>query len=64
MKVVLEIEADSVWGTDCTFDQIIKQAEDGVRVLLTNDNPLSLKDIPRKIRSLEMVAVRVQKEVE
>ena len=62
VRVVMDVEAGSVWGDDCTWEQIAKQAEDGVRGLLTNDNDLSLKDIPKRIRSLEIVEVIVRKE--
>ena len=62
VRVVLEIESDSVWGSDTTFDQIEKQAVDSVRGLLTNSNPLSLSEIPRRIRSLETIEVKVTKE--
>ncbi len=62
VRVVLDIEDDSVWGGDCTFEQIAKQAEDGVKGLLTNGNALALKDLNLKIRSLDMLEVRVVKE--
>jgi hypothetical protein len=59
VQVVLEIQADSVWSTGTTWDQIAKQAEDSVRGLLTNDNPLTLKEIPRRLVSLKMIEVKV-----
>lgn len=62
VKVILEIEADSVWSADTTWDQIAKQAEDGVRGLLTQHNALTLKEIPNRIRSLQMVEVVVRSE--
>lgn len=62
VRVTVDIEDDSVWGDDCTFAQIAKQAEDGVRGLLTSGNELALKGLNRRIRSLEFVEVRVVKE--
>lgn len=62
VRVVLEIEADSVWSGDTTWAQIEKQAIDGVTGLLTQSNPLTLKTIPHRIKSLEMVEVKIRKE--
>lgn len=62
VRVMLDVEADSVWSSDTTWDQITKQAEDGVRGLLTGGNKLCLEDIPRRIKSLEVVEVKVSKE--
>jgi len=62
VRITLDVEADSVWGGECTFDQIAKQAEDGVRGLFTNSNPLTLKDVPRRIKSMEMVQVIISPE--
>lgn len=62
VRVVLDIEADGVWGSDCTCDQIAKQAEDNVRGLLIHGNELALAKIPKRISSLEVVEVIVRKE--
>lgn len=62
VRVTLLVEADSVWSSDTTWDQIAKQAEDSVRDLFTSDNPITLKDIPRRVRNLEMVEVKVTQE--
>ena len=63
VRVVMDVEADSVWGSGTTWDQIAKQAEDGVRGMLTNGNKyITSEDIARTIRSLEVVEVRVLKE--
>lgn len=62
VQVVLEVEADAVWSTDTTWDQIAKQAEDSVRGLLTNNNDLTLKEIPRRIKSLQVVEVKIRAE--
>lgn len=62
VRVVIEVEADSVWSSDTTWDQIEKQAEDSVRELLTNLNPLTVKDIPKRIVSLQVLEVKVRKE--
>ena len=62
VRVVLDVEADSVWGTETTWDQIARQAEDGVRGLLTNGNALALKELPRRIKSLQMIEVKVHPE--
>lgn len=64
VRVTMDIEADSVWGGDCNWDQIAKQAEDEVRGLLTSGNPLRLPGIPRRIKSLEVVQVIVSSEGE
>lgn len=61
VRVVLEVEADSVWGTDTTWEQISKQAEDGVRGLFTNNNIHCLQEIPRRVKSLEVIEVKVRK---
>jgi hypothetical protein len=62
VRVVMDVEADGVWGGDCNWDQIAKQAEDSVRGLLTNGNELTLKEIPRRIRGLDVVEVVVRNE--
>lgn len=62
VRVVLDIEADSVWGSDCTFEQIEKQAISDVHGLLLNDNPLCLKTLCKRIKTLETIEVRVIKE--
>lgn len=62
VRVIAEIEADSVWGGDTTWEQIAKQAEDGVRGLLTNNNAAALAGLTRRIRSLEFVGVNVRPE--
>lgn len=62
VRVVLDIEADSVWDDECSWAQIARQAEDSVRGLLTNGNPLSLKEIPHRLKSFEMVEVKVRPE--
>jgi len=62
VRVTMDVEAGSVWGSDTSWEQIEKQAIDGVRGLLMNGNVLALKDLPRKIRGLEMVEVRVMPE--
>jgi hypothetical protein len=59
VRVVLDVEAGGVWGGECNWDQIARQAEDSVRGLLTNSNKLSAAEIPRRIRALEMTEVRV-----
>ena len=63
VRVVMDVEADSVWGTGTTWDQIAKQAEDGVRGMLPNGNKyITSEDIARKIRRLEVIEVQVRKE--
>lgn len=62
VQVVMEIEAGSVWSGDTTWSDIARQAEDGVRGLLTGGNVLALKELPRKIKSLRMVEVQVFEE--
>ena len=59
VRVTMDIESSSVWGSSTSWDQISKQAIDNVRGLLTQGNPLTLPEIPRRIHSLEMVEVRV-----
>jgi hypothetical protein len=59
VRVVLEVEDDSTWSADTNFDQIAKQAEDGVRGLLTSGNNLLAGEISRRIRGIQMVSVRV-----
>lgn len=59
VRVVLDVEADSVWSGDTTWDQIAKQAEDDVRGLLTTNNELLLREIPKRIKSLRTVEVIV-----
>ena len=34
VTVVLEIKVDSVWGPDCTVEQVYKQAADSAKLLL------------------------------
>lgn len=58
-RVVLEVEADGVWGGDCTFDQIYKQAEDGIRGLFTSRNGTILAEVPKRVKSITVVEVRV-----
>lgn len=62
VQVLMEVEADSVWGGDTSWDQIAKQAEDGVHGLLMNGNALALKDLPQRIISLKMISVTVKEE--
>lgn len=62
VRVVMDVESDSVWGSETTWDQIATQAEDGVRGMFLNGNPLAMKDIPHRIKSLEVVEVRVTPE--
>lgn len=62
VRVVMDVEDDSVWSGDTTFDQVAKQAQEGVQGLLMNGNILCLKDLPRRIKSLEVIEVRVIKE--
>lgn len=62
VRVVMDVEADSVWGSGTTWDQISKQAEDGVRGLLTSGNKFLSEQIPRRIKSLEVVHVVVYPE--
>ena len=62
VQVVLDVESDSVWGTDTTWEQIAKQAEDSVRGLFTSGNKLILEQIPRKIKSLQIVEVKIRAE--
>lgn len=64
VRVTMDVEAGSVWSSDTTWDQIAKQAEDGVRGLLLNGNPLTMKDLPRRILSLTTTAVIVRKEAD
>ncbi len=45
VRVVVDVEADSTWSSDTSFDQISSQAE----------------EIPRRIRSIEFISVRVYK---
>ncbi len=59
VRVTMDVEADSVWTADTTWEQIAKQAEDSVRGVLTNNNPLSLVHLPRRISNLQMVEVKV-----
>ncbi len=61
VRVVVDVEADSTWSSDTSFDQISSQAEDGVRNLLTGGNKLLAEEIPRRIRSIEFISVRVYK---
>lgn len=61
-RVVIDVEADAVWGGDCTFDQIYKQAEDSIRGLLTSRNDVVLAEIPKRVKSIEVVEVRVTEE--
>jgi len=62
VRVVLDVEADSVWSDNTTFQQISNQSCDDVRGMLTNGNILALKDLPRRIKSLEMVEVKIIRE--
>ena len=63
VRVVLEVEADSVWGDDTTIAQVVKQASADVIALLTGDNPhLTVKDIQSRVRGVDCVEVRVYKE--
>ncbi len=62
VQVVMEVEADSVWGSDTSWDQIAKQAEDSVTGLLVGGNALALKELPRRIKSLKTVEVKIRKE--
>lgn len=62
VRVVMDVEASSVWNGDTTWEQISKQAEDDVRGLLTNGNKLRLEEIPRRIKSLEVIHVVVSSE--
>ena len=57
VRVVLEVEADSVWSDNTTIDQIVKQAVTDVRGMLTTE--LSLKTLQQKIKSIETVGVNV-----
>jgi hypothetical protein len=59
VTVVLEVESGSVWTGDTSFDQIAKQAEDGIEGMLLSGNDLALKDLPRRIQSVKMTGVRV-----
>jgi len=60
----MDVEADSVWGSSTTWDQISKQAEDGVRGMFLNGNKHAMQEIPHRIKSLEVVEVRVTPESE
>ncbi len=51
-----------MWSSETTWDQISKQAEDNVRGLLLNGNKLTLPEISHRIKSLEVVEVRVTHE--
>lgn len=62
VRVILDVESESVWASDTTFDQITKQACDDVRGLLTSGNDLALKNLTRRIRGLEVVEVKVAAE--
>ena len=62
VRVTMDVEADSVWGSDTTWEQIYKQAEDGVCGLLTNGNELALKNLNRRIKNLQVVQVVVSPE--
>jgi hypothetical protein len=62
VKVILEVEADSVWSSNTTWDQIAGQAEDSVRGLLTSGNALAMRTLPQRIMSLQMVEVKIRQE--
>ena len=62
VRVVMDVEADSVWTSETTWDQISKQAEDSVNGLLLNGNSLTLKEIPKRIKSLKVIEVNVREE--
>jgi hypothetical protein len=62
VRVIMDVESDSVWSGTTTFDQIAKQAADGVKGMLTSNNELLLKDIPRRVKSVECIEVKVYPE--
>lgn len=64
VRVVLEVESDSVWSDSTTFEQVSKQACDDVRGLLLNGNLITLGQLPRRIKSLETVEVIVMLEAQ
>ncbi len=62
VRVVVDIEADSVWSGTTTFDQIKDQASSGVINMLQSGNELMLKDIPRRVHAVELLSVTVTPE--
>ncbi len=62
VRVVMEVDSNSVWSGSTTWDQISKQAEDAVRGLLTGGNELALKDLQWLIKSLKFVGVKIIRE--
>lgn len=58
-RVLIDVDVNSVWSGDCTFDQIYKQAEDSVRGLLTQRNGEAIAGLPKRVKSIEVVEVRV-----
>lgn len=62
VRVVLDVEADSVWSGETTWNQVAEQAANGVRGLFTNSNIHTLKDIPRVVKNIEVVEVKVRLE--
>lgn len=64
VRVVLEVEADSVWSTDTTWEQISKQACDSVKGLLSSGNELALRSLWHRIKGMTMIEVKVRQEGE
>jgi hypothetical protein len=62
VRVVMDVEDDSVWGSDTTWEFIVKDAENGVRNVLTQGNELALKALQRRIKSVQMVSVTFKHE--
>ena len=61
VRVILDIESDSVWGDSTSWKQVVDDAEIGVKNVLSSGNDLALKGLIRRIRSVEMVEARVVK---
>lgn len=58
VRVEIDIEADSVWSSDASFEQVEKQAIIDIRGVLTQPEFTN-----GKIRSMKVVEVRVRPEV-
>lgn len=41
VTLTLEIEADSVWGPDCTVAQVMKQSKDDVLHIINSESSLA-----------------------
>ena len=63
VRVTLDIESDSVWGSDWKVEDISREAIDGVVTMLTQGNKLAIQTLPRRIVGKpEVVAVTVRPE--